>query len=83
VKKIESYLKRDKVELIEFEYNKKTYVLSGWWILEVFKDEGKKDKVSSTIFESKEDFLSAKIFDGKSIREIDDSKIKIFEVYEN
>jgi len=58
-------------------------VLSGWWILEVFKDEGKKDKVSSTIFESKEDFLSAKIFDGKSIREIDDSKIKIFEVYEN
>lgn len=83
MKKIESYLKRDKVELIEFEYNKKTYVLSGWWILEVFKDEGKKDKVSSTIFESKEDFLSAKIFDGKSIREIDDSKIKIFEVYEN
>ena len=55
MRKIGYYLNRDKVELIEFEYENLLYVLSGWWILEVFKDKTKKNVIASYEFDDKKD----------------------------
>lgn len=82
MRKIGYYLNRDKVELIEFEYENLLYVLSGWWILEVFKDKTKKKVIASYEFDDKKDLLNLKIFNGKTIKDIED-KVKVNYVYED
>lgn len=82
MEKIGYYLNRDKVELIEFEYDNLLYVLSGWWILEVFKDKTKKNVIASYEFDNKKDLLNLKIFNGKTIKDIED-KVKVNYVYED
>ncbi len=82
MRKIGYYLNRDKVELIEFEYENLLYVLSGWWILEVFKDKTKKNVIASYEFDDKKDLLNLKIFNGKTIKDIED-KVKVNYVYED
>ena len=82
MRKIGYYLNLDKVELIEFEYENLLYVLSGWWILEVFKDKTKKNVIASYEFDDKKDLLNLKIFNGKTIKDIED-KVKVNYVYED
>ena len=82
MRKIGYYLNRDKVELIEFEYENLLYVLSGWWILEVFKDKTKKNVIASYEFDDKKDLLNLKIFNGKTIKDIED-KVKVNYVYDD
>ena len=82
MRKIGYYLNRDKVELVEFEYENLLYVLSGWWILEVFKDKTKKNVIASYEFDDKKDLLNLKIFNGKTIKDIED-KVKVNYVYED
>lgn len=82
MRKIGYYLNRNKVELIEFEYENLLYVLSGWWILEVFKDKTKKNVIASYEFDDKKDLLNLKIFNGKTIKDIED-KVKVNYVYED
>lgn len=69
-------LKRDNFHDAEFIYNGIRYYFSGWWLLEWEENGEEKDM----IFDTKEEFLTAPIFDGKTIEEIAD-QIKFFDVY--
>ena len=59
-------LKRDDFEEAEFTYNGIKYDFSGWWILE-WEENGEEKYI---IFGTKEDFIAAAIFDGKTIEEV-------------
>ena len=61
-------LKRDDFHDAEFIYNGITYQFAGWWIL-VWEESGEEKNV---IFDTKEEFLAAPVFDGKTIEEIAD-----------
>lgn len=61
-------LKRDKFHSAEFTYNGIKYYFSGWWLLE-WEENGEEKYLE---FDTKEEFLSALIFDGKTIEEIVD-----------
>ena len=59
-------LKRSDFHAAEFVYNSITYQFSGWWLLE-WEENGEEKHLE---FDTKDDFLSAPIFDGKTIEEI-------------
>lgn len=69
-------LKRDDFEDADFTYNGIKYSFSGWWLLEWEENGEEKDM----IFDTKEEFLAAPIFDGKTIEEIAE-QITDFDVY--
>ena len=68
-------IKRDDFEDADFTYNGIKYYFSGWWLLE-WEENGEEQRLE---FDTKEEFLSATIFDGKTIEEIA-SKITDFNV---
>ena len=59
-------LKRDDFHDAEFTYNGITYTFAGWWIL-CWEENGEEKDM---IFDTKEEFFAAPIFDGKTIEEI-------------
>lgn len=59
-------LTRDDFHAAEFVYNGITYQFSGWWILG-WEENGEEKLLE---FDTKEEFFSAPIFDGKTIEEI-------------
>jgi hypothetical protein len=61
-------LKRDNFHDVEFIYNGIRYTFAGWWLLE-WEENGEEKYLE---FGTKEDFLAAQIFDGKTIEEIAD-----------
>lgn len=61
-------LKRDDFEDADFIYNGIKYYFSGWWLLE-WEENGEEKHLD---FDTKEEFLVAPIFDGKTIEEIAD-----------
>jgi hypothetical protein len=69
-------LKRDNFHDAEFVYNGIKYYFSGWWLLEWEENGEEKDMV----FDTKESFLVAPIFDGKTIEEVAD-QIKYYDIY--
>ena len=71
-----SELKRDNFHDAEFVYNGIKYYFSGWWLLEWEENGEEKDMV----FDTKEAFLVAPIFDGKTIEEVAD-QIKYYDIY--
>lgn len=62
-------LKRDNFHDAEFTYNGIKYFFSGWWLLE-WEENGEERHLE---FDTKEEFLAAHIFDGKTIEEIADN----------
>ena len=61
-------LKMENFHDAEFTYNGITYCFAGWWILG-WEENGEERDV---IFDTKEEFLAAPVFDGKTIEEIAD-----------
>lgn len=61
-------LKRDNFEDADFTYSGIKYYFSGWWLLE-WEENGEEKHLE---FDTKEEFLAAPIFDGKTIEEIAD-----------
>lgn len=61
-------LKRDNLHSAEFTYNGIEYWFAGWWVLG-WEENGEEKLLE---FDTKEEFLSAPIFDGKTIEEIAD-----------
>lgn len=59
-------LKRNNFHDANFIYNGIKYYFSGWWLLE-WEENGEEKYLD---FETKEEFLSAPVFDGKTIKEI-------------
>jgi hypothetical protein len=68
-------LKRDNFRDAEFVYNGIKYWFAGWWILG-WEANGEEQTLE---FDTKEEFLSAPIFDGKTIEEIAD-QIKYYDI---
>ena len=63
---IEKIILDEKFHAVSFLYKGKFYGFAGWWILywgEVWKEENTKD------YDSKEEFLKDKPFDGRSLAE--------------
>lgn len=66
-------VKNPYMHALHFKYKGLYYCFSGWWLLEVTKTENPKDdtdEVASYFYDSKEDFLKSKVFDGKTLAEI-------------
>lgn len=59
-------LKKENFHDAEFTYKGTVYTFAGWWIL-AWEENGKEKDI---IFDTKEEFLAAPIFDGKTIEEI-------------
>lgn len=69
-------LKKDNFHSAEFTYNGIKYWFAGWWILG-WEENGEEKDLE---FDTKEEFLAAPIFDGKTIEDIAD-QITDYEVY--
>ena len=68
-------LKRDNFHDAEFVYNGIKYYFSGWWLLE-WEENGEEKYL---VFDTKEEFLAAPVFNGKTIEEIAD-QIKYYDI---
>lgn len=69
-------LKRDNFEEADFVYNGIKYGFSGWWLLE-WEENGEEKYLE---FDSKDEFLAAHLFDGKTIEDVG-GHITDYEVY--
>lgn len=59
-------LNNERLHYATFKYKGVKYIFSGWWLLE-WEENGEKKYME---FDTKEEFMSATIFDGKKVTEV-------------